>query len=159
MGAIDRTVNFGEVYEYSAQRVRKIELSGPEGKKTLELDGDISVPIRVDVVDTFPPSIPQGLVAVLVPEEKPIDLSWQPDSDPYVDKDLAGYLVYRTEAGDQNDAASWNRISGAKPLVAPAYRDATVEPGHSYHYAVSAVDLTGHESKLSTAAQESVPNP
>ena len=157
-GAVDHTVNFGENYEYSAQRVRKVELTTPDGDKTLELDGEISAPIRVDVVDTFPPTVPQGLVAVLVPEEKTIDLSWQPDSDPVVDKDLAGYIVYRTEAGDHS-AAGWQRISGAKPLAGPAYRDATVEAGHSYRYAVSAVDLTGHESKRSTEAQEPVPNP
>jgi hypothetical protein len=160
-GAIDHTANFGEVYEYAAQRVRKIEVSRPDGKKTLELDGEISASIRVDVVDTFSPTVPQGLVAVLVPEEKTIDLSWQPDSDPYVDKDLAGYIVYRAEAGDQNSAstvANWKRISGEKPLAGPAYRDAGVESGHSYRYVVSAIDLTGHESKRSPEAQESVPN-
>jgi hypothetical protein len=161
-GAIDHTANFGGIYEYTAQRVRKIELSGPDGKKALELDGEISAPIRIDVLDTFPPTVPQGLVAVLAPEEKTIDLSWQPDSNPYIDKDLAGYVVYRAESSNQNPAgstASWKRISGEKPLVGPAYRDAAVEPGHSYRYAVSAIDLTGHESKRSPEAQESVPNP
>jgi len=158
-GAIDHTANFGEVYEYAAQRVQKIEVNSPDGKKTLELDGEISAPIRVDVVDTFPPTVPQGLVAVLLPEEKTIDLSWQPDSDPYVDKDLAGYIVYRAEAGEQSTAAGWKRISGEKPLIGPAYRDAGVEPGHSYRYAVTAIDLTGHESRRSPEAQESVPAP
>jgi len=158
-GAIDHTANFGEVYEYTAQRVRKIEVNSATGKKTLELDGEISAPIRVDVVDTFPPTVPQGLVAVLVPEEKTIDLSWQPDSNPYIDKDLAGYIVYRAEAGEQNTTADWKRISGEKPLIGPAYRDASVEPGHSYRYAISAIDLTGHESKRSAEAQESVPAP
>lgn len=158
-GAIDHTANFGEVYEYAAQRVRKIEVNGANGKKTLELDGEISAPIRVDVIDTFPPTVPQGLVAVLVPEEKTIDLSWQPDSNPYIDKDLAGYIVYRADASEQNTAAGWKRISGEKPQIGPAYRDAAVEPGHSYRYAVTAIDLTGHESKRSAEAQESVPNP
>jgi fibronectin type 3 domain-containing protein len=86
----------------------------------------------------------------LVPEEKTIDLSWQPDTE----EDLAGYIVYRAESdGD------WKRISGAQPLTGPAYRDAAVEAGHSYRYAVSAIDLTGHESKRSAEAQETVPNP
>jgi len=158
-GAIDHTTNFGEVYEYTAQRVRQVTGNAPNGKKALELDGETSAPIRVDVVDTFPPTIPQGLVAVLAAEEKTIDLSWQPDSDPNIDKDLAGYIVYRAEASEQSAAAGWQRISGDKPLVSPAYRDATVESGHSYRYAVTAIDLTGHESKRSPEAQESVPNP
>ena len=157
--AIDHTANFGEVYEYSAQRVRQVTSNGPNGKKAIELDGEISAPIRVDVVDTFPPTVPQGLVAVLVPEEKTIDLSWQPDGDPYVDKDLAGYVVYRAEIGDRSAPVTWKRISGDKPLVGAAYRDASVETGRSYRYAVSAIDLTGHESKRSPEAQESVPHP
>jgi hypothetical protein len=145
-GALDHTVHFGESYEYTVQRVDRVAIDGT----TLELAGEISAPIRVEVVDTFPPAVPRDLVAVLVPEEKTIDLSWQPDTD----EDLAGYIVYRAES-----EGGWRRISAAQPLTGPAYRDATVEPGHSYRYAVSAIDLTGHESKRSSEAQESVPNP
>ena len=145
-GALDHTAHFGESYEYTAQRVDRVAVGGA----TLELAGENSAPIRVNVVDIFPPAVPQGLVAVLVPEEKTIDLSWQPDTD----EDLAGYIVYRAESD-----GGWQRISPAQPLNGPAYRDATVEVGHSYRYAVSAIDLTGHESKRSAEAQESVPNP
>jgi hypothetical protein len=145
-GALDHTARFGESYEYTVQRVERINVDGA----TLELAGENSAPIRVDVADTFPPAVPQGLVAVLVSEEKTIDLSWQPDTE----EDLAGYIVYRAESdGD------WKRISGVQPLTGPAYRDAAIEPGHSYRYAVSAIDLTGHESKRSAEALESVPNP
>ena len=145
-GALDHTAHFGESYEYTAQRVERVAIDGA----TLELAGEISAPIRVDVIDIFPPAVLQGLAAVLVPEEKTIDLSWQPDTD----EDLAGYIVYRSESdGD------WKRISGAQPLVGSSYRDATVEQGHSYRYAVTAIDLTGHESKRSAEAQETVPNP
>jgi hypothetical protein len=42
-------------------------------------------------------------------------------------------------------------------VATPAYRDTTVEPGHRYRYAVSAIDLTGHESKRSAEAEEPVP--
>jgi hypothetical protein len=145
-GALDHTAHFGESYEYTAQRVERVTVGGA----TLELAGEISAPVHVDVVDTFPPAVPQGLVAVLVPEEKTIDLSWQPDTE----EDLAGYIVYRAEAD-----GNWKRISGAQPMTGPAYRDTVIEPGHSYRYAVSAIDLTGHESKRSAEAQESVPNP
>ena len=145
-GALDPTAHFGESYEYTAQRVDRVAIGGA----TLELAGEISAPIRVDVVDTFPPAVPQGLVAVLVPEEKTVDLSWQPDTE----DDLAGYIVYRSESG-----GDWKRISGPQPLTGPAYRDATVELGHGYRYAVSAIDRTGHESKRSAEAEETVPNP
>jgi hypothetical protein len=145
-GALDKTARFGEVYEYTVQRVARVTVDG----KTEELAGAVSAPVKVDVIDTFPPAVPQGLVAVLVPEAKTIDLSWQPDTD----EDLAGYIVYRTE-GD----APWKRISGEQPLIGPAFRDPKVEAGHSYRYSVSAIDLTGHESRRSAEAQESLPNP
>jgi hypothetical protein len=147
-GALDHTAHFGESYDYTAQRVERVAIDGPDGQKSLELAGAISAPVHVIVVDIFPPAMPQGLVAVLVPEEKTIDLSWQPDTE----EDLAGYIVYRAEAD-----GNWKRISGAQPLTGPAYRDAAIEPGHSYRYAVSAIDLTGHESKRSAEAQENGP--
>jgi hypothetical protein len=146
LGALDKTARFGESYEYTVQRVDRIAVDGPDGHTSLELAGAISAPVHVDVVDTFPPAVPQGLAAILVREEKTIDLSWQPDTE----DDLAGYIVYRADAdGD------WKRISGPKPLAGPAYRDASVEAGHNYRYAVTAIDLTGHESKRSEPAQES----
>ena len=157
-GALDTTAHFGESYEYTAQRVERVTVDGsgggpdggPDGKQTLELAGAVSAPVHVDVIDIFPPAVPQELAAVFVPEEKTIDLSWQPDTD----ADLAGYIVYRAE-----DGGEWKRVSGTQPLVGPAYRDAAVEAGHSYRYAVSAIDLTGHESKRSAETGESVPNP
>jgi hypothetical protein len=151
-GALDSSARFGEVYEYTAQRVERVTVDD----KTLELAGDISAQIRVDVVDTFPPAVPSGLAAVVVAEEKSIDLSWQPDTD----EDLAGYIVYRVTVGEAengNGAVDWIRISGAQPVVGPAYRDTTVAPGHSYRYTVSAIDLTGHESRRSSEADDAVP--
>jgi hypothetical protein len=151
-GALDRTAHFGEVYEYTAQRIVRVSAEGSGGSNTLELAGEISAPVRVEVVDTFPPAIPQGLAAVLVAEEKTIDLSWEPDSEP----DLAGYFVYRSEIGGAD--GTWSRISGGQPLTTPAYRDAAIVPGHDYRYAVTAIDLTGHESSRSVEMRESVPN-
>ena len=150
-GALDSSAHFSESYEYAAQRVERVSVNG----KVLELDGEISAPIRVNVIDRFPPAVPQGLAAVAVPEEKTIDLSWQPDTEP----DLAGYIVYRTGTGEAANGADWVRISGLQPVVGPAYRDKTVEPGQTYRYKVSAIDLTGHESAGSAETQESVPNP
>ncbi len=146
--ALDEDVRFGETYEYRAQRVTRVTADG----KTLELNGAESQPIQVAVRDVFPPAIPQGLVAVAIAAgdglQPAIDLSWQPDSE----TDVAGYIVYRRE-GD----AAWLRVSPRQPLVGPAFHDAQVEPGRTYHYAVSAIDQTGHESARSAETQETVP--
>jgi hypothetical protein len=156
--ALDKEIRFGQTYEYRAQRVARVTVDGKE----LELAGELSAPVRVEAVDVFPPAVPTGLAAVAIAAENgaeaaaqanpqaAIDLSWQPVSE----ADLAGYVVYRRE-GD----AAWVRISPAQPLVGPAFHDAHVLAGHSYRYAVSAIDQGGHESPRSAETVESVPNP
>ncbi len=148
-GALDKSIRFGEVYEYRAQRVLRETING----QTLELTSELSLPVRIHAENTFPPSVPTGLVAVATPGENDaafsVDLSWQPDSEP-----VAGYVVYRRQSGQQ-----WQRISPPQPMVGPAFRDQHVEPGQSYLYAVSAVGSNGLESAHSPAAQETVPSP
>ena len=147
--AIDKDIRFGETYEYRAQRVSRVTTDG----KTLELDGQLSQPVRVEAQDVFPPAVPTGLVSVAIAGENglepAIDLSWQPDSE----ADIAGYVVYRRE-GD----GEWQRVSPPQLLVAPAFHDPEVRPGHTYRYAVSAVDRDGHESARSMETQETVRN-
>ena len=146
--ALDKNVHFGERYEYRAQRVARFSADG----NSFELSGALSAPVEADVKDVFPPAVPTGLVAVATlgesGREAAIDLSWQPDSE----NDVAGYVVYRREA-DQ----PWARISPADPVVGPAFHDPRVEPGHTYRYAISAVDQDGHESARSDETQETVP--
>jgi hypothetical protein len=148
--AIDQTVRFSESYEYRAQRVARIDVNG----KTLELAGELSAPVDVDVKDVFPPAVPSGLVAVASTDENgtgpSIDLNWEPVTE----ADLAGYIVYRREGGGE-----WQRISPATPAIEPAFHDARVEQGHTYRYAVSAVSKGGHESERSAEAEEMVPQP
>lgn len=146
--ALDPGIVFGRKYEYRAQRIARVEADG----KTLELAGELSTAVRIDALDVFPPAIPTGLAAVANPpvngEPASIDLSWQPNTEP----GLAGYYIYRREA-----ETPWQRISGSQPAPAPAFHDASVQPGHSYIYGVSAVDQKGHESERSAEAQETVP--
>jgi hypothetical protein len=148
--ALDKTIRFGETYEYRAQRVARVTVDG----RTLELAGQLSEPVQVGVLDVFPPAVPAGLAAVATGAEDgalaAIDLSWQPDTE----ADLAGYIVYRREGG-----GDWQRISPAQPVAGPAFHDAQVQTGHSYSYAVSAVDEGGHESGRSAEAEETIPNP
>lgn len=148
--ALDKEIHFGQVYEYRAQRVARISV----GSQTLELAGPLSAPVRVEAMDVFPPAVPAGLAAVATAADAAskasIDLSWQPGTD----ATLAGYAIYRREA-----EGVWKRISPAQPVAGPAFHDAEVEAGHTYIYAVTAIDQSGHESDRSAEAQEAVPNP
>lgn len=146
-GAVDKTAELGQTYEYRAQHVAQVEVDG----KTLELPGELSAPLRVEVKDIFPPEAPQGLAAVAAQAEDgsvSIDLSWEPNSE----ADVAGYIVYRSESG-----GAWQRISPAEPVVGPAFHDAQVQAGHTYSYAVSAVDHGGRASARSAVATETAP--
>jgi hypothetical protein len=160
--AFDKDIRFGESYAYRAERVAEVTVGG----KKLELDGPLSEPVRIDAVQEFPPAVPSGLAVVATAGEAgtpaAIDLSWQPNTE----ADLAGYAVYRREvvAGGEAAAANengsaWERISGAQPVAGPGYHDANVAAGHTYAYAVSAIDQEGHESARSAEAQETVPGP
>jgi hypothetical protein len=59
----------------------------------VEVQGPPSEAIVISTTDTFPPAVPQGLVAVADAAAGAIDLSWSPDSD----SDLAAYHVYRRD--------------------------------------------------------------
>ena len=148
--ALDKDIRFGQTYEYRAQRVARIPLNG----QTIELAGELTPPIRVDAQDVFPPAVPTGLAAVATAQangaETAIDLSWQPVAD----VTLAGYAIYRREASSEGQ-----RISPAQPVLGPAFHDNQVQPGHTYIYAVTAIDQLGHQSARSAEASETVPAP
>jgi hypothetical protein len=150
---LDKTIRFGATYEYRAQRVARVTVGG----KTLELAGPLSDPVRVEAIDVFPPAVPTGLAAVATAADSSagpsIDLSWQPIAE----ADLAGYAVYRRESDQAT--GTWQRISPAQPVVGPGFHDPQVQAGHTYRYAVTAIDQGGHESTRSVEAEETVPNP
>lgn len=146
--ALDKDIRFGQTYEYRAQRVVRVSIDG----NTLELPGAPSPPVHIHAVNAFPPATPTGLAAVATSAQgnlpASIDLSWQPVPE----SDVAGYVVYRRQ-----DAQPWQRIAPPPPVVGPGFRDAHVEPGHNYIYAVSAIGIDGLESARSAEAQETVP--
>ena len=146
-GALDNSAHFGQTYEYRAQRLVWFTA---EDKK-LELDGPLSAPLRIDMVNIFAPAVPEGLVAVAAPGAAPsIDLSWQPDTESY----LAGYAVYRREGSGE-----WRKVSGEQPVTGPGFHDINVRASHSYEYAVTALGTNSRESARSAPAQETVPEP
>jgi len=149
VGAVDKDIRFGQTYEYRAQRIVRVKV----GDATMELAGPLSTPVRVEAKDVFPPAAPKGLAAVAVAASSgpspAVDLDWEPNTE----TDLAGYVVYRREGGE----GDWERVSPTILLVGPGFHDAHVSAGHTYEYAVTAVDQNGHESLRSAAAQEAVP--
>jgi len=79
-----------------------------------------------------------------------VDLSWAIN----VETDLAGYRVYRSES----EGAS-GKLLTPDLLLTPAYRDTSVEGGHSYWYTVRAVDRAGNESGPSQTVAVEIAQP
>jgi hypothetical protein len=144
--AVDTSIAFDQRYRYVVERVATLKLAG----HTVEIQGSPSEPIEVPTKDTFPPAVPQGLVAVADTAGAAIDLSWTPDSD----SDLAAYHVYRREVQGALPAQRIASLNGET-----SFRDAAVQPEHTYAYSVSAIDQSGNESKPSAEVEETLPRP
>ena len=143
---IDRTFEWEKTYFY---RIAAITIASLPGRQPFEVPGEPSAEIKVFAHDIFPPAAPAGLQAVASGVGQPpfVDLTWAPNTE----ADLAGYHVYRHQAGQQPVKIN------SELVKAPAYRDREVTAGHNYFYAVTAVDLRGNESPRSAEAAESVP--
>jgi hypothetical protein len=143
---IDKDIEWGREYEYW---VTPVTIWEKDDREKGEIEGEESKVIRIAVQDVFPPATPEGLHAVFsqAGPKSFIDLSWNPNTE----TDLAGYSVYRWTEG-----AAPTRISNG-PVKTPAFRDEELEPGKTYFYSVSAVDVRNNESAKSEAASESVP--
>jgi hypothetical protein len=143
--ALDRDAVLDNVYRYSVERVRMIALQG----QSVEETGAPSELITINARDVFPPQVPSDVQAVADPEAHAVDLSWTPNTE----EDLAGYAVYRREAG-----SNANPVRVSPPgVVSPSFRDASALPGHKYDYSVSAVDRDGNESARSADVEEELP--
>lgn len=145
---LDKSFEWEQDYEYKVTAVtRVLDL----GKTIAEIEGDDSNVLGVFAHDIFPPSRPTGVEAVFSglsdPQKRFIDLSWAPNSEP----DLGGYNVYRRQG-----AAPVEKIN-QKLVKTPAFRDAGVQPGMTYFYSVSAVDVRDNESGKSAETSEKVP--
>lgn len=144
----DKSFAWEQEYEYKVSTVTSVV----ERDRTIaEIEGDDSTVLDVFAHDIFPPAIPAEVAAVFSgisdPQKRFIDLSWVPNSEP----DLAGYNVYRRQG-----AAPQEKIN--RELVrTPAFRDAGVQAGTTYFYAVSAVDVRNNESARSAETSEPVP--
>jgi hypothetical protein len=145
--AFDNNFEWERTYEYKIAAVTEIP-AGP-GRQPTEIEGDDSPIVSAAIHDVFPPAAPSGLQAVSsgVGRKPFVELTWAPN----MESDLAGYIVYRHEAGQA--PAALNR----ELVKAPAFRDETVEPGHTYVYSVQAIDVRGNHSEASEETHETVP--
>jgi len=129
----DTSMVFDHIYLYFVRSVIQVEGN--------ELESSDSPPVTVTPHDTFPPAVPQGLVAAVLPGATSgtvlVDLSWSIN----LETDLAGYHVYRSE-----QEGTTGQLVTPDLLPTPAVRDTSVEPGHRYWYTVTAVDRAGNES-------------
>jgi hypothetical protein len=79
--------------------------------------------------------------------EHVVSLKWNASTS----KEIAGYNVYRGPNG-----TTWTKINaGLVPVT--DYDDSTVSNGSTYYYSATSVNISGEESKKSTAAKITVP--
>ncbi len=145
---LDRNIEWEKTYVYRVAPITRVQQAHGE---PMEVEGDDSPQITAFAHDVFPPAAPSGLQAVFsgVGQKPFIDLTWAPN----MESDLAGYNVYRYEAGGQPARVNTELVK------TPSFRDSGVEPGHQYFYSVTAVDARGNESARSEETSERVPSP
>ena len=95
--------------------------------------------VDTTTADTVAPAVPTGLA--VRGYERHCDLSWSPvDSS-----DVLAYRIYRSWDGKDYKAIGTQRANWTR------YEDFTGDPGHTSYYKVSAVDVAGNESPLSSS--------
>jgi hypothetical protein len=124
---LDCDFEFGRAYSYQVRALFKEDGTIAEGEG--------SQPYEVIPRDTFPPARPTGLTALYTAGA--VELVWTANTE----KDLAGYNVYRRENGEQPKKLN------KELLRTPLLRDVSVQPGHTYFYQVTALDLSNNESQ------------
>jgi hypothetical protein len=133
---VDTNIEWEKTYTYWVAPVTR--LYSKEHKLISESEGESSAPVEIVVHDVFAPAAPQELLVFPseIPDKKFIDLMWRPN----VEKDLAGYNIYRREEGGKLTRLNSDLVTML------SFQDTNVIPGHKYFYAVSAVNSRGNES-------------
>ncbi len=129
---LDQTAEYGKTYTYMVQQL--------VGSGATPGESEMSPSVSYHRVDTFPPAVPAGFVAIA--GLKSIELNWDRNTEP----DFKAYQLYRA-VGDEP-----LKKLGA-PVEKTSYSDADVESGKKYRYAVSSVDESGNESQPCAAVE------
>lgn len=157
--AFDASIQWGATYRYTAARV--LQAAPSAHVASLRISSDPSAAVTIQALDTFPPAVPTGLAAVLISAamnggHPAVALSWIANRE----VDFAQYRVFRSDLGSNAPAtqiAPAPHAPASTHIVTPIYQDASVAPGHSYAYSVSAVDIYGNASASSAAVRVSIP--
>ncbi len=132
---LDDTAQFGMRYQYMV-------LAFADEKQQSLVSDPLAMPITP--VDTFAPDVPAGITAIAGVNS--IELEWERNTE----ADFKGYNVFRSV-----DGGPFEKVA---PLIdAPTYSDMNVQPGRTYRYEISSVDLTGNESARSEVVQAALP--
>jgi predicted small lipoprotein YifL len=132
----DADFAFGRAYRYVIRAVAATEETA---------ESEDAVPFDIEPRDVFPPAVPAGLTAAA--GGTVITLLWDPNREP----DLAGYKVWRRQAGQ----TAWTLLTPV-PGAGNAYTDLTPAKNVRYEYAVAAVDTAGNEGPRCAPASEIV---
>ncbi len=135
---VDLTAQNDATYYYSVRA-----LLGPGGPASRPSDVARATP-----EDTTPPAQPRGLVAVVAGTA--VRLAWEGVGD----ADLAGYLVYRSEAAGRGYA----KLTPT-PQPGTTYVDSQVRSGQTYYYIVTAVDRSRRANESVPSAEASIKLP
>jgi hypothetical protein len=129
---IDKTAEYGTQYLYSV-----VAVNG-------EARSDMSEPREFTSADTFAPSVPGGVQAIVGVDT--VELAWER----VMETDLRGYRVYRMVEG-----AEWERLTDLVDV--PTFSDKSPAAGKKAAYAVSSLDIRGNESGRSGPVEIAVP--
>lgn len=127
---MDRDFVFGKPYVY---RVRALT-----GDRAPYIETDESEGLEFAAIDTFPPFPPKKPTSVTAVGL--VTLIWEAGAG----EPPSGFKVWRKT----DDEADFKLLT-PKAIVENTYTDKTVDSGHRYEYAVTAVDAAGNESDRS----------
>jgi hypothetical protein len=136
---VDTSIEWGKTYSYWVAPVTRVY--SESGQLIAEMEGEDSPPVEVTTHDVFPPAVPERLLVLpsQIRGKNFVDIVWGPN----IEKDLAGYNIYRREEGGQP-----SRINSA-PITMLSFQDTDVAAGRKYSYSLSAVGRRGNESAKS----------
>ncbi len=125
----DTTMMAGRVYYYT---VVSVDYAGNESAR--------QPVIALKTKDLQPPRVPQNVQAL--PSNSGMKIIW----DPVLDKDLAGYNVYRSDEAEAGFVVL-NKV--ILPRDSGFYFDNSPTVATKYYYHVTSIDLSGNESASS----------
>ncbi len=138
----DRFFEFEKKYFYFVRAVS----SGTGGEPVESTESNIA---EISPIDTFPPSAPVAITLAATPTSISIFFPNNPE------KDIAGYLIYRSE-DKEKPLAEWELLT-PELTEKTTFLDNTVESGKTYFYYITATDKFKNVSPPSEIVSETIP--